>query len=155
MLIYVTRIMPTDIDTIGHIEIEGIDFFCDSLEPVDRGLDASMSLADIMSTKIPKITAIPTGEYEVKMLWSNHFARMMPHIIDIPGFEDVMFHWLNKPADTEGCVGCGILERDGFISHSHTTFDDFLPFIVNALNKGESVTVRIRKLEIPTAPLQL
>ena len=52
--------------TIGVMSIDG-KRFCETLEDTDRGLKDSMSVAEIKAIKKPKITAIPTGTYEVTL----------------------------------------------------------------------------------------
>ena len=52
--------------TISHIYVNG-EYVCDAVEDYDRGLDQSMTLAEIRKRKVYKQTAIPTGTYELTM----------------------------------------------------------------------------------------
>lgn len=79
--------------TIGHFFFAG-EKFCFTLEPRVRGL---------MEPKVPGLTAIPAGEYEVKLTYSPAFKRVTPEIMNVPGFTGVRLHGGNRPEDTEGC----------------------------------------------------
>ena len=51
---------------IGKLYING-EWQCDVVEDTDRGLDDSMSVAEIRKIKVYSKTAIPTGTYRVTM----------------------------------------------------------------------------------------
>ena len=54
----------------------------------------------------PKVygeTAIPAGLYRVRLTMSQRFGRIMPQVMDVPGFEGIRMHGGNGPRDTLGC----------------------------------------------------
>ena len=58
--------------TIGHLYRQDKEngqwvFVCDTIEDRDRGLDQSMTEANITAIKVKHETAIPTGTYEIDM----------------------------------------------------------------------------------------
>jgi hypothetical protein len=67
-------------------------YFCDTLEDTDRGLTQSMSLEEIKRIKIPHETAIPTGVYKVTVNMSPSKKRMLPRLLDVPGFSGILIH---------------------------------------------------------------
>jgi len=92
--------------TISQILVDGIPF-CYGLEDKDRGLFNWMTMQEIYEKKVVDETAIPYGTYRVILDYSPHFQRIMPHIVNVPGFSGVRIHWGNYPKDTEGCLLVG------------------------------------------------
>ena len=58
--------------------------------------------------KVKGETAIPRGKYRVIISFSNRFQRMMPEVLDVPGFAGVRIHGGNTVKDTEGCPLLGM-----------------------------------------------
>lgn len=94
MKILLKRIFKGEDYTIGNIYVNG-QYFADSLEDTVRDV------------KIKGKTAIPAGKYLILMTYSNRFKKIMPLLIDVPGFEGVRIHSGNTPEDTEGCILVG------------------------------------------------
>ena len=106
--------------TIGILSIDG-KRFCETLEDVDRNLNSSMSVEQIKAIKKPKITAIPTGTYEVTLnVVSPKFSKYpfynsinggrVPRLLNVKGFEGVLIHVMDGPKGaelSEGCIGVG------------------------------------------------
>jgi Family of unknown function (DUF5675) len=74
--------------TLGSLSINGI-FECYSLEPPLTG---------------PAPVAIPALIYPVTLGWSAHFQRIVPHITNVPGREEIEIHWGNYVTNTKGCI---------------------------------------------------
>jgi len=130
------RMILTDKSTIGKLYING-EFFCYTLEDVDRHLEIYPDV------KVYGKTAIPRGSYVVTYRYSPHFAMTLPYINDVPGFEYVMFHWGNKPEDTDGCILVGDSYADDWISHSRATFSKLMRYIDDAMESGDQITLEI------------
>ena len=106
--------------TIGNLYING-KWIANTLEDVDRGLKDSMSVAEIKAIKKPKITAIPTGTYEVALnVVSPKFSKYpfynsinggrVPRLLNVKGFEGILIHVMDGPKGaelSEGCIGVG------------------------------------------------
>lgn len=103
MKLTLTRKIFTPKSTIGTLSIDG-EFFCYTLEDVDRGLNQSDNIATIMLKKVFGVTAIPAGAYKVIVDMSKRFGKLMPLIVDVKGFAGVRIHKGNYPEDTLGCV---------------------------------------------------
>lgn len=102
---------------IGSLLING-GFECFTLEDTDRQLEHG-------GIKVPGKTAIPRGTYQVSIDWSNRFKRMMPHILNVMGFEGIRIHWGNYAKDTEGCILLGEKINDDSIMESKIAFNIF------------------------------
>lgn len=101
-----------DRPTTGQLLIEG-ERFCYTLERP-------------WLNNAPNVSCIPTGTYDVKWLWSNHFNKYLPHIVDVPGRSNIMFHSLNSVNETEGCVGLGDRETGYVLFNSTDALDRFI-----------------------------
>ena len=66
--------------TLGELYVEGIGWYCDTLEP--HCIDWSKE------KKVKGKTAIPEGKYKVKIAWSNKHGRMDSNLV----FRKLMDH---------------------------------------------------------------
>lgn len=152
MIITCTRSIFTDQSTIGNIAIDSNPFTCVTVEQVDRGITQNTPLTDIMHYKqlYPQLNAIPYGMYPVAMTWSNRFGKIMPEILNVPGFDGIRIHVANSSKDVIGCVGVGKeIVNDNFISDSAATFDTLYPILRETCAK-EKVFISIIKQNTPT-----
>lgn len=117
MKLLLKRIFRGDKYTIGKLYIDG-KWFCDTLEDKDRGLTNSMSISEIKKIKIPNETAIPTGTYKVVVTMSPRFKRLLPRLLDVPGFDGILMHKGNSASDTSGCVLLGENKVKGKVINS-------------------------------------
>lgn len=130
------RVIYTDNSTIGDLLIDGV-FQCNTLEDTCRrraGPDGILQPHE----KVYGETAIPSGKYEIKMEWSNHFKRKMPFLQDVPYFSGVMIHWGNRPKDTLGCILVGTKSmKDDWIENSLKNYNLLEPKLTKALELGK------------------
>jgi hypothetical protein len=103
--------------TIGSRCIDG-EYFCDTLEDADRGLAQTMSPEEIRRIKIPHETVIPTGVYKVIVTLSPAKRRMLPHLLDVPGFCGILIHRGNTKNDSSGCILVGENKVKGKVVNS-------------------------------------
>lgn len=129
MKLLLKRLHKTDKSTIGELYVDG-KFECYTLEDVER------------KDKVFGKTAIPKGTYEVIMTMSNRFKKMMPLLLNVPGYEGVRIHSGNKPEDTEGCLLLGKTRGVDSIGESRNAIAAFYPKIESAL-KVSKVTITI------------
>lgn len=135
------RIAKRDTYTIGKLYVDG-EYFCDTLEDKDRGLTSDMSLVEIKKIKIKSKTAIPTGRYRVTMNMSTRFKKIMPQILNVPGFDGIRIHSGNTSADTEGCVLLGQNKVVGKVINSRT-YTNKLYQIISDKVKKETIYITI------------
>lgn len=106
--------------TIGKLYVDGV-YFCDTLEdPVREG------------EKIYGRTAIPAGKYDVLITMSPRFRKMLPLLLNVPGFEGVRIHSGNNSDDTEGCILVGVNDKPGWISQSRATMTRLMATLESA-----------------------
>ncbi len=107
--LHLSRIAKKASYTIGKLYIAG-QYFCDTLEDPVRSLidkNSDGDFDDAGEGKVAGKTAIPAGTYKVIFTMSNRFKKIMPLLVDVPGFAGVRMHSGNKPEDTEGCILTG------------------------------------------------
>lgn len=117
--------------TIGKLYVDGV-YFCDTIEDRDRGLDDSMSLADIMIKKRYGETAIPYGTYKVEITYSPKYKRLMPEIKNVKGFSGIRIHSGNTAKDTLGCLIVGKNTQVGMVTDSRKTYNKLFALLKDA-----------------------
>lgn len=118
MKLELNRIWFTPLSTGGELAIDGVPQ-CKTLElPNNNGLPGS---------------CIPAGTYTVASVYSNHFGRDMPMLVDVPGRTTIEIHWGNTWHDTRGCILVGETHADNFIGNSIKAFVALWPKIDPAM----------------------
>ena len=110
--------------TIGRLWIDGEPKFW-TMEDVVRDV------------KIPGETAIPYGNYEVIVTFSNRFKKPLPLLLDVPNFTGIRIHAGNTSEDTEGCILIGMSHGQDIIYKSQLAMNQFLPQLEAALDLGK------------------
>ena len=138
--------------TIGSLYVNG-SYFCDTLEDTDRGIDSTMSPADVTKKKIYGKTAIPIGTYNVDMntvspkfkdrSWAKPYGGKVPRLLVVPGFDGVLIHPGNTASDTLGCILVGRNTIVGRVTDSTATFHSLMKKLLDAKAKGESISITI------------
>lgn len=147
--ILVERIYKGLLYTIGKLYLDGV-YLCDTLEDPDRGLVSNMTLDEIKRKKIYGDTAIPTGTYKVNMntispkfkdrVWAKPYGGKLPRLENVPGYEGVLIHVGNKPADTLGCILVGQNKVKGQVINSTATFNKLMEALKD--NDGVEITIK-------------
>lgn len=105
MKLLLKRIFKGETYTIGKLYIDG-KYFCDTLEDKVR------------EVKIKNETAIPVGTYKVIVNMSPRFKRLLPRLLNVPGFEGILIHRGNTDKDTSGCILVGENKVKGKVINS-------------------------------------
>jgi len=111
MKIKLIRFRKGKSSVIGRMYLDG-QWQCYTLEDSVR----SMKLADK--------TAVPSGTYQLVIDHSLRFGRLMPHLLNVPGFEGIRIHAGNTDKDTQGCVLVGRGIYNNCLTESRLAFDD-------------------------------
>ena len=145
MNIIIERKASKNKTTLGSLYIDGV-FECWTLEDELREIKG----VPVEQWKIKGETAIPEGAYSIVIDYSNRFKCMMPHILNVNGFEGIRIHSGNTNADTAGCVLVGRRIEPGtdlksvpIISESRLAFEGLFEKMQAAIGRGEDVLLRI------------
>lgn len=132
MHIHILRDTYSEKSTMGELYINDVAF-SDTLEDEVRA-----------GPKVPHKTAIPAGTYKVIIDYSTRFKRLMPHVLNVPEFEGIRFHWGNRPEDTDGCIVVGRrTTAPDWVGESRVTFEALLSKLMTASAHGEEITLII------------
>lgn len=154
MKIELKRIYTCPTYTIGRIYVNG-EYVCDTVEDTDRGLDQSMTIAQIRKIKVYRQTAIPTGTYEVTMnVPSPKFAQYeyykkycngyLPRLLSVPGYEGILIHCGSSANSSAGCIIVGYNTIKGRVTDSKKAWEKLMKkYLVPAKMLGEEITITI------------
>jgi hypothetical protein len=138
--------------TNGMLFIDGV-FECFTLED------------EVRDVKVHSETAIPLGEYEIKLrteggFHSKYTARYgamhkgMLWLQDVPNFQWILIHTGNTDSHTAGCLLVGETQqdldkgKDGFVGGSGDAYKKMYPKVANALLSGEKVTIKYSNINL-------
>ena len=128
--------------TVGELTVNGVKA-CFILEDVDRGLTQDMPLTELQSKKVFGQTAIPTGRYEVTITFSNRFQRLLPLLLNVPGFTGIRMHPGNSAADTDGCLLPGTHAGENWVYDSRIAFKKLCDVIQQAFDRQEKIFITL------------
>ncbi|MGC2234276.1 MAG: DUF5675 family protein [Candidatus Acidiferrum sp.] len=100
-------------------------------------------------------SAIPPGKYLVQMLpspkfesstdpWVLKYAGSIPHVLGIPNRSNILIHWGNDEADTEGCILVGQTEAQDWIGSSRPAFEVLWAALMGAKGRGEAISLTVQ-----------
>jgi hypothetical protein len=138
MNIVVERLQCDDDVTISGITVDG-DWQCWGLEDPVREVQGQ----PVASWKVYGKTAIPAGRYKVELTMSARFKRILPILLDVPGFEGVRIHAGNTAADTEGCILVGNERLAKSLARSQLALAPFMAKMAWAQLRGEKIILDI------------
>ena len=130
------------VSTLGQLFVNGV-FECFVLEDEDRQLEQEGT------TKVAGKTCIPRGKYAVILTMSQRFQKVLPLLVEVPGFLGVRIHPGNHIEDTEGCLLPGTsfsTDADGkhTVNNSREAFRRLLTMIETAIDsQNEHVWITV------------
>lgn len=100
-------------------------------------------------------SAIPEGRFEIHLFpspkfmrlsdpWVMRYAKLMPHLLEVPKRTDIMVHWGNNAEDIEGCVAVGMTASLNFIGESRLAFSRLYAMMVGADVQARKVFITVR-----------
>jgi hypothetical protein len=145
-LIYIRR-WQGNASTLGTLTVDGAAHHF-ILEDKDRGLDSKMPLGEIARLKVKKETAIPSGRYQVIVAHSTRFKRLLPRLVNVPGYSGILIHPGNRIRNTEGCLLPGVTnfmeDKEYCVGQSKTAFERLFEKILAAGKRGENIWITIQ-----------
>ena len=142
MELNVKRIARKDGYTIGRLFINN-EYFCDTLEDTDRGLKDTMQVNEILAKKVKAQTAIPTGKYDVILTFSPRFKRVLPLLLNVPGYQYIRVHNGNRPDSTEGCLLVGENKIKGQVINSRATLEKLMSVLLECEKRKEKISITV------------
>lgn len=134
----------TEYSTIGELFLDG-KFICFVLEDKDRMLEDTWDLERIKTNKVYGRTAIPAGEYRIEWTYSNRFAKDMPILLRVKGYEGVRIHAGNTPEHTLGCLIPGMKMSTDNVSESKIATQKLYNIIKIAIDSKEQISINIKR----------
>jgi hypothetical protein len=117
--------------TLGDMYVDG-EWICFTLEDEVRD-----------GHKVPGKTAIPAGTYTVTIDLSSRFGRLMPHVLNVPGFAGIRIHPGNTAENTDGCILVGNTRGTKSIGESRAAYSVLFAMLSEAKRKGETIILTI------------
>lgn len=142
MKLTLERKWPKSTYTIGNLYING-QYFCNTLEDVDRGLTQDMDENTIFDIKVKGQTAIPKGTYTLSWSYSPKFKKYMLAVNNVPGFSGIRIHAGNTDKDTEGCILVGKNTKVGQLTCSRATLMQLNEIMKAAIHGGQKIELEI------------
>ena len=126
---------------IGDLYIED-KFYCNVLEDTVRDINKNGTF-DCGELKISGHTAIPYGEYEIKVTYSPKFKRELPLLLDVKHFDGIRIHRGNTHNDSSGCLLPGENTKKGAVLNSTKYELELTKLIKDCNNRKEKVIIKI------------
>lgn len=160
MKLLLKRTAKKDKYTIGHLYMQDKQnkqwiYLCDTIEDKDRGLDQSMTEANILHLKVYKQTAIPTGTYKItinvvsatfvkKQKYKDFCKGKLPRLSYVKGFSGILMHAGVDQDSSAGCIIVGQNKQVGKVINSWETFKMVYNLMKKAVDRGEQITITIQ-----------
>lgn len=102
---------------------------------------------EVRPVKIPGATAIPKGRYRVVLTKSPRFKKVLPEILEVPGYTGVRIHAGNTAADTEGCIIVGQRQGKAAVFDSQAAMLELMAALDSATEAGEQIWLTIQNAD--------
>lgn len=120
--------LPNENFTLGRLYLDNV-FKCHTCEDEDRFLENG-------GEKVNGKTAIPRGKYRLTTSFSNRFQRVLPVVLDVPGFTGVRIHGGNRAEDSSGCILVGSVRTKSGIAQCSSVVQWVIDQIDDAAELG-------------------
>lgn len=139
MKLSLLRYLPSEKATLGTLAVNGA-YHCYTLEDKVREIEGE----PVEKWKVPHETAIPRGTYRVILDYSQRFKRVLPRLLDVPGYSGIRIHPGNTDADSSGCILVGGKPTGpDFIPNSRAHFDKLFALLETCEDAGEYIEIEV------------
>jgi hypothetical protein len=83
----------------------------------------------------------PTGNYRVIVNLSPAKKRMLPRLLDVPGFSGILIHRGNTKSDSSGCILVGENKVKGKVINSTQYEKRLVEILTEAQERGEETRI--------------
>jgi len=128
--------------TAGRLLIDGQPWLF-TMEDEVREIDG----LPVEKWKIHGETAIPRGRYRVVLTRSPRFKRVLPEVLNVPGFTGIRIHRGNTAKHTEGCILVGKADgndQDAWLGNSTPAEGECIARMQEAINAGQQVWLEVK-----------
>jgi hypothetical protein len=109
------------------------------------GVPECFTLEDqVRDVKIPGETAIPAGRYRVVLTKSPRFKKVLPELLEVPGYTGVRIHAGNTAEDTEGCILVGQRQGKSAVFESQAAMLELMAALTGVTENGEQVWIEVK-----------
>lgn len=142
MKLKLNRIYFSPTYTIGKLYVDG-KFFCDTIEDVNRDLNKDGDLTDVGESKIQDKTCIPFGTYDVIVNESQRFKRLLPRLLNVPGFDGILIHNGVDENSSSGCIILGDNNQKGKVENGKFYMNKLTDMVFAEQKKNIKTTIQI------------
>lgn len=121
---------PAENYTLGKFYLDNV-FFSQTCEDEDRFLE------NHVTEKVYGRTAIPRGKYRLVTSFSNRFQRVLPQVLDVPGFSGIRIHGGNRAEDSSGCILVGLVRTQSGIAQCAATVQR----VIDAIDRADDLGI--------------
>jgi hypothetical protein len=139
MLLTVNRYPSQNGTTLGELLVDGTKE-CFSCEDEIREIPGE----PVHKWKVPGKTAIPAGKYRVVLTHSNRFKKVLPELLNVPGFLGVRIHSGNTAEDSEGCILVGEVKGPDSVLKSRDAMLELMALLTVVVEGGEQIWIEIK-----------
>jgi hypothetical protein len=124
--------------TVSEMLLDGVPE-CFVLEDEIREVEG----VPVSQWKVKGASAIPAGKYRVVLTMSNRVKKVLPELLEVPGFSGVRIHAGNDKDDTEGCLLVGQERGSETVTRSRDAMVELMAALTGVVEQGESVWIEI------------
>lgn len=134
----VVHLAEGEAHTPGKLYADGL-YFGFTCEDEDRELERVG-----VERKVYGRTCVPRGTYQVEVSFSHRFGKLLPSVMDVPGFSGIRIHGGNRAEDSLGCVLLGKCRTSTGIAQCADSIQRLIALITACEERNEQVWLEVK-----------